>query len=136
MNLATLKSSLETAIAGYFEQSYFDYMDVLNTNIEKAYPYVIWDLGNSKSATSLRESKKEMEVDVYAIQKFNQDEDDMLEVWDGLETLLQSYLDVVGAVSTISLNNEIADVEYYQKGLLSVDSEVGIRFKVKLILWC
>jgi len=136
MTLKNLKTALQGAKSTLFELVFFDYGDVLNTNVDKAYPYILWDIGNVTGSTLLRSTEKELELTLYGVNEFDPEMQDILEVWDGIETNLKAYLILVNALTSISVLSDSLTIEYYQRGLISVDSEVGVSFKVRLRLWC
>ena len=82
----------------------------------------------------------EIEIDVFCILGIEPECDvkaARLEVWDDCETYLQGYLDEVNDLADISIPdlNDI-EFEYYPAGLLSIDRELGVRYRVTLKLWC
>ena len=136
MTLKALKTALQGAKSTLFELVFFDSADVVNTNVDKAYPYILWDIGNATGNTLLRSTEKELELTLYGVNEFDPETQDILEVWDGIEADLKAYLVLINALTSISVLSDSLTIEYYQRGLISVDSEVGVSFKVRLRLWC
>jgi len=141
MTLETLATKLESAKTGTdIEQVIFDFADYLNTDRGKVYPVVLWNLTGIKGIADLREGSRELEVDVFCIIGVTPEDDvklSRLQNWDDCETYLQAYLDEVNDQDDLSipdLNN--VEFEYYPAGLLSVDRELGVRYRVTLKLWC
>jgi hypothetical protein len=136
LTLTTLKSRLTSAISGIFTQIFFDYAEVLNTSIAKTYTYVAWNFDTASGKVSLREAGKELEMEVIAVNTFNPETDDLLAAYDSLEAKLLSYMTAVGLQTNIQVLTDIADIEYYPRGTVSIDSEIGVKIKVTLKLWC
>jgi len=113
----------------------FDYSDVLNTVADKKYPYVFWDIVNSVTNVSLRDEFKEMQINVYAVAIIDE-QDNSFDVYDDLEYRLKGYLLNVNTVSRISLISTKSELEYYPRGSISIDSEIGIRIRIEIQVLC
>jgi len=141
MNLKTLSENLETAKANTdIAQVIFDYSDYLNVDSGKVYPLVLWDLTGAKGIANLSEGTREIEIDIFCITAVKPEDDiktRRLEHWDDCEVDLQTYLNEVNDLTNITVQ-DLNDVEfeYYPAGLLSIDRELGVRYRVTLKLWC
>ena len=140
MNLTTLSTRLESAKDNTdIAQVIFDYADYLNRP-GKTYPVILWDITGSQGVRNLTSGEAEIEIDVYCIVAVTPEDDinaARLGNWDDCETYLQAYLEAVNDATDISipdLNN--IEFEFYPAGLLSIDREVGVRYRVTLKLWC
>ena len=136
MNLQTLKTKLTTAIDGIFTQIFFDYMSVLNTGILKTYPYVAWNLDTLSGQISLRETLKELDLEVIGVDVIDPETQDFIDKYDSIEALLLSYITSVASQDGIKVLTLMAPVEYYPRGTVSNDSEVAVKLKIKLEIVC
>lgn len=141
MNLKTLSTRLESAKDDTnVQQVIFDYSDYLNTDPAKIYPVVLWDIANLDGIKNLTKGEALFEIDVFCIIEVKPEDDRgaaRLEAWDDCEVDLQAYLDEVNDLDDISIPdlNEV-EVEYFPAGFLSIDREVGVRYRITLKLWC
>ena len=136
MILQTLKTKLTTAISGIFTQIFYDYMAVLNTGVLKTYPYVAWNLDTMSGLISLRETLKELDLEVIGVDVIDPEKDDFLDKYDSIEALVLSYITAVAAQTGVQVLTLMAPVEYYPRGTVSNDSEVGVKLKIKLKIVC
>ena len=136
MILQTLKTKLTTAISGIFTQIFFDYLAVLNTGTLKTYPYVAWNLDTMSGLVSLRETLKELDLEVIGVDVIDPEKDDFLDKYDSIEALVLSYITAVAAQTGVQVLTLMAPVEYYPRGTVSNDSEVGVKLKIKLKIVC
>lgn len=136
MTLQTLKTKLTTAIDGIFTQIFFDYLAVLNTGVLKSYPYVAFNFDILSGLVSLRETLKELDVEIIGVDVIDPETQDFLTKYDTIEALLLSYLTVVAAQTGIQVLTLMAPIEYYPRGTISNDSEVGVKLKIKLKIVC
>ena len=56
--------------------------------------------------------------------------------WDELIEDLENYLVVVSNLTDISLGSNSVETQLFPPGELSVDGEIGIRYRVTWKLWC
>ena len=136
MTLQTLKTKLTTAIDGIFTQLIFNSLDVLNTGILKTYPYVAWNLDTMSGLVSLRETLKELDLEVIGIDVIDPETQDFIDKYDSIEALLLSYITAVASQDGIKVLTLMAPVEYYPRGTVSNDSEVAVKLKIKLEVVC
>ena len=136
MILQTLKTKLTTAISGIFTQIFFDYMSVLNTGVLKSYPYVAWNLDTMSGLVSFRETLKELDLEVIGVDVFDPETQDFIDKYDSIEALVLSYITAVSAQTGIQVLTLMAPVEYYPRGTVSNDSEIGVKVKVKIRIVC
>ena len=136
MILQTLKTKLTTAISGIFTQIFFDYMSVLNTDVLKTYPYVAWNLDTMSGLVSFRETLKELDLEVIGVDVIDPETEDFIDKYDSIEALVLSYITAVAAQTGIQVLTLMAPVEYYPRGTVSNDSEIGVKVKVKIRIVC
>lgn len=140
MTLKELKVKLESAMTGTdIVQVVFDYSNYLNHGT-KTYPLVLWDLNNLKGVQNLGgDQEKTMEINVWCLNEVNVEDDveDRHEVWDSIETAFKAYLLEVGEEDSLTIENiREMPYEYFPAGLLSLEREMAVMYKVELKLWC
>jgi hypothetical protein len=136
MNLASLKSILEDTTNTQIGKVVFDFSTILNSDFEKEYPYILWDLDNSKWTQQLRAEYQTVVMDCFILGEIEENTQDKITIWDEIELKLIEYINNLNNSNRIApVNNEITK-EYYPMGLLSVDGEVGIRYNITLKVWC
>lgn len=136
MILQTLKTKLTTSISGIFTQIFFDYMAVLNTGTLKSYPYVAWNLDTMSGVVSLRETLKELDLEVIGVDHIDPETEDFIDKYDSIEALLLSYITAINAQAGIKILTLEAPIEYYPRGTVSNDSECGVKLKLKMEIVC
>lgn len=137
MTLETLKGILEDTGSTAIMMVLFDFNQVLNENFEKDYPLTFWDIDNSTWVKNKRNYQQDVTIDVYQMERFDEYKDNKFAKWDQLESLLDSYLENLNENGSISiLNMDNLAKELYAPGVLSVDMEIGIKYRVKLKMWC
>jgi hypothetical protein len=139
--LANLKAKLIVLTGTSIGEVLFDWQEYLNEVRTKTYPVVLWSLNNAKFKNDIRTSTiqkvKPLTLNVFAINSFDALTQDKITVWDTLEGYFNIYLNKMNETTGISIENinEI-DGEYFPEGLLSVDSELGIGYKITLKIYC
>jgi hypothetical protein len=137
MLLTDLKSKLETTLDTEIVKVVFDFSTVLNQDLEKEYPYVFWDIDNSKWRKDQRSGIAQIALDVFILSTGSEENaDDKFEIWDSLEGQLVVYLEMINTLANIQIGLSDIECEYYPAGLISVDNEYAVRYKVNLKLWC
>ena len=136
MNLQELKAKLILVGDSGVNQVEFDFSQFLNTDLNKSYPYVLWDINNSIKQKNRRDGTYTLEFDAYIIGKYPESIYDKLRIWDELEAYFDAYLAVIESDSYITVENLTIKVEYYDTGLLSIDGEYGVKHRVILTVWC
>jgi len=132
-----LKQELEEVGTTGIQKVLFDFSEILNIDLNKAYPLVFWDIDNSSFIKNFRDSTQLVTMDVFILDLFNDDEDKKITKWDELETVFDAYINLVNAKEFISIP-EMTNIakELYPPGIISVDNEVGMRYRVTLKLHC
>jgi len=136
MNLTTLKARLEVVTGTDIQKVTFDFEDALNRDLDKEYPMVFWDIDNSAFTKNISDGKETFVANVFIVGPFDHDADDKFTRWDELIDDLEAYLVVVSNLADISLGSLNVEKELYPAGILSVDDEIGVRYRVTWKLWC
>lgn len=141
MTLAQLKAKLIIVTGTDIAEVLFDWQEYLNEQRIKVYPAILWSLNGAKFIKDIRstitQKRKLLTLTVFAIAGFDAINQDRLTVWDALEEDLDAYLNAVNAMTNLSIEGiEKIEGEYFPEGLLSIDSEVGIGYKVTLRMFC
>lgn len=136
MTLQTFKTKLTAAISGIFTQIFYDYMAVLNTGVLKTYPYVAWNLDTLSGQVSLRETLKELDVEVIGVDIIDPEKEDYIDKYDSIEALVLTYITAVAAQTDVQVLTLMAPIEYYPRGTVSNDSEIAVKIKIKLKIVC
>ncbi len=143
MKLEYLKLQLETVPATGIEKVYFDRNHIVNTERDKDYPYVFWDLNTFKSRMNWQRTstqKEKVTLRAYVMDYFDRDASTELQtkqqIWDGIRDDFRAYLTLLGSNQYIKLTN-LDDMpnELYEYGL-TVDAEIGVSFDVEMELYC
>lgn len=140
-SLATLKSKLIVVTGTSIGEVLFDWQEYLNEVRTKTYPIVLWSLNNAKFTNDIRtgtiQKVKPLTLSCFAINSFDRNTQDKITVWDTLEGYFNVYLNKMNETAGIGIANiDKIDGEYFPEGLLSVDSELGIGYKLTLLLYC
>ena len=122
-------------------QVIFDYSSYLNQNGDsKTYPIVLWDFDNMGGTQSLGgDQEKLINMNCWCIGDVSPEADIVNRhlVWDTLETAFKAYLVAVQADDNVTIeNSREMPFEYFPAGLLSLEREMGIRYRVEMKLWC
>lgn len=141
MTLAALKAKLVVLTGTSIGEVLFDWQEYLNENRTKTYPIILWSLNNAKFANDIRtgtiQKVKTLTLNVFAINAFNAVTQDKITVWDTLEGYFNIYLNAMDVTTNIKIDNiDKIEGEYFPEGLLSIDSELGIGYKITLKLYC
>jgi hypothetical protein len=143
--LEALKNYLEQIGTSGILQVFFDLNEVINSaSTDKHYPYVFWDLNSLKFTEDTRQSVRDYSITVYAVVQHIREEesgsDAKIKAWDNLHTKFLAYLANLKTIEN-SYNFSIFNLndvqgEYYDRGQVSVDEEIGIGYKLKLKGYC
>ena len=143
MKLEYLKQQLETVTGTTIAKVYFDRNHIVNTERDKLYPYVFWDLNTFKSRMNWQNSSSTHEkvtLRAYVMDYFDRgaatETDTKQGIWDDIREAFRTYLGVKGVNAYIKLTN-LNDMpnELYEFGL-TVDAEIGVSFDVAMELYC
>ena len=139
MTLEQLRLKLVAAKTSGIEQVVFDYSSYMNTT-NKTYPIALWDFDNIEGKQNLGgDQEREITMNCWCIGDVSPEEDieNRHIVWDTLEAAFKLYLVAVQADGNITIQNSRAmPFEYFPAGLLSLEREMGVRYKVEMKLWC
>lgn len=141
MTLAALKVKLLVVSGTDILKVYFEWAEYLNENsIGKQYPLVLWSLSGSKFTKDIRtatiQKVKILTLDVFAVKDLATTED-KITVWDALEEDFDAYINAVNAMTGLSVGNiDKIEGEYFPEGLLSIESEIGIGYRIELKIFC
>lgn len=142
--LVNLSEFLKQTGTSDVEQVIFDLNQVINTEQEKFYPLVFWDLSTMKFKADTRKQKRTYTIMVYAIQKYIPEErspsDSKIKAWDELYDAFDSYLNYLLSIeanySYSIIGLEKLNATLYDKGMISVDEEVGIGIEIEIDAFC
>lgn len=138
MTLASLKTELEKkggVAVGDIIVDYHSQAQLPNLT----YPLVIWNLAGdgSRFVLDARKESKVITLDVFICGEIDPNTGNKFTVWDTIEALLRSYLAVVNSNSKLQINNmNNITGEYYPFGVITVEGEVGLRYRVELEMLC
>jgi len=141
MTLAALKLKLLVLTGTNISEVLFDWQEYLNEVRTKTYPVVLWSLSGAKftkdARTATIQKTKLLTLTVFAINAFDINTQDKITAWDTLEGYFDIYLNAMHVTTGLSIVGiEALEGEYFPEGLLSVDSEIGIGYKITLKMWC
>ena len=141
MLLSALKAKLVIVTGTSIGEVLFDWQEYLNEVRTKTYPVVLWSLSGAKFSKDIRtdtiQKIKLLTLTVFAINAYDINTQDKITVWDTLEGYFDVYLNAIHATAGLSIVGvDALEGEYFPEGLLSVDSEIGIGYKVTLKMWC
>jgi len=143
MTLATLKSKLDAAKSGTdIVTVLFDFLQYANTKRTISHPFVIWDIGNIRGTKSIRSTAVPglMTIDLYCMDLVTPEDDitqGALTKWDAIEADMLAYLTKVMATTNLTIENQDdIEYEYYPGGMLKMEREVGVRYRIQLKAWC
>jgi hypothetical protein len=136
MTLTSLKAALVAVGTTGVGSVIFDWQTFLNEPGIKTYPVVLWNLSGAGFKKDSRTKVKVYTITVFIINKIETGEEKLTK-WDAMEVILDAYLAYVNAMTGITIENiDNVDGDYYAEGLISVDSEIGLSYKVELKTWC
>lgn len=136
MNLQSLRTILETTTGTNIKQVLFDFAPVLNDELDKQYPLVLWDIDNSTWKDNQRSGEQFISINIYVVAPFSHYNEDKILAWDSLEADLKEYLNVINGQDFIYVDLREVEKEYYPASLLTVDGEIGLRYRLPMKLWC
>lgn len=141
--LVKLKSLLVNVPATGIKSVYFDLNQLINTEVNKTYPFVFWDLNTLKGVDNQRAGKVKLSITCYAVNKYINEEEttDKITEWDTLATNFKAYLDNLSALETTysaqMLNRSDIDFELFDRGIVSIDEEIAIAYKqIQIEVYC
>ena len=144
MNLATLKTHLQSAITSGIEDVTLDYLfDYLQRkNKDKVYPIIVVDIGNESSAVGdIRDgSISTLETWIYCIGLATPEADQtpgQLTSWDTLEVELKAYLNNIQALPSLPIETTVKDLpkRYVPSGFL-IERETAVAYKITITMHC
>ncbi len=144
MKIAYLKQVLLETGTSEVNKVYFDRNHIVNTDRDKDYPYVFWDLNTFNSIMNWRDTTKQKEavtMTAYCIGYHDKEVAggnvvSIEEVFDELREAFRTYLTVLNENGYLEVTNLNAmQNELYQIGL-TIDAEVGVSFRVTMNLFC
>lgn len=145
MDIHELKTALKETGDSDVQMVIFDLPEQVNVNQEKDYPIVLWDLNSLKFTKSLRANggavDRTVQVSVYILGYFDklaQDQSgEMTEKWRDLESDFKTYIQELNTDNDyLHVTEEDIEGEYYDVGVLSIDSEIGVGQKVTIDTYC
>ena len=141
MTLEQLRLKLVAAQTTGIAQVVFDYLSYNNRGGDsKTYPIALWDFNNIEGTQNLGgDQEKLIKMDCWCIGDVapEADIDNRHLVWDTLETAFKLYLVALQGDGNITIqNSREMPFEYFPAGLLSLEREMGIKYRVELKLWC
>jgi hypothetical protein len=141
MTLEELRIKLVAAKTTGISQVVFDYSSYINQKgSSKTYPIALWDFDNIEGTQNLGgDQEKLITMNCWCIGSVAPEADIVNRhlVWDSLETAFKAYLVAVQADGNITIqNSRNMPFEYFPAGLLSLEREMGVRYRVELKLWC
>lgn len=141
--LVKLKSLLVNVPATGIKSVYFDLNQLINTEVNKTYPFVFWDLNTLKGVDNQRAGKVKLSITCYAVNKYINEEQttDKITEWDALATNFKAYLDNLSTIETAysaqMLNRNDIDFELFDRGIVSIDEEIAIAYKqIQIEVYC
>jgi len=138
MTYADLKTKLDSAKTGTdIVQVVFDYTTYLNYG-SKTYPLALWDIGNATGTIDRREGVKELNMDLWILTEV-EPEDDVVNrhaAWDTIQTAFLEYIAEVDDQDDLTVETTEPEFEHFPAGLLSLEREMAIRYRITLKLWC
>jgi hypothetical protein len=143
MKIEYLKQLLQETGSSPIQKVYFDRRHIVNTEREKDYPYVFWNLDSFVSDLDWRNtSQQEEKVTITAFCIGYHDAEAQAvtltreEVFDSLREAFRAYLSVLMLSEYLDVTNlSSMRNELYQIGI-TVDAEIGVSFTVTLRLFC
>lgn len=120
------------------KQVFFDLGEVINTNIEKKYPYVFWNFNTIKFTDDLKGSNDRFTIRVFIVANVKDYEiDAKLELWDELHSQFVEYVTYLESIALSYpynfLNLNQLKGEYFDRGQVSIDDEIGIGYDIELL---
>lgn len=121
----------------------FDLQDVVNTNIDKSYPLVFWNVNTIKFNDNFRQNKRKFSIRCFIVAKYISEEETTLtklQQWDAVQAIFKTYIDNLVSVSG-NYSYDFTDLdnvegEYYDRGQTSIDEEIGIGYTMNLESFC
>ena len=138
MNLEDLRTAMVAAATGTdIQEVHFDYNKVLNEQLIKEYPLIVWDIDNMDGTKNLKKKDPGQIINLFVwVGNVILPDADKILAWDSVIADLDAYLLSFAEAEFITV--EVLDLpfELFPGGWLSVDREIAVRYKVELKLWC
>lgn len=139
MTLEQLRVKFDAAKTGTdIVQVVFDYNSYMNYG-SKIYPLALWDFDNLEGTTDLSSAEKLINLNCWCISEVEPEADvvDRHKVWDTIEVAFRAYLTSLMAQDSITVENvRSVPFEYFPAGLLSLEREMAVRYRIEMKLWC
>lgn len=139
MELVDFRTVLETTGTSGVRQVFLGYQDKPNIEVDKLYPFVLWDYNTWEGVINSRKPGEKIKIRGYIVQYYDyiaQDAPEIESVFDELRAIFLLYLAMISTGATVQVTN-LDNLPYrlYNRGLW-VDSEAGISFDVEFQLFC
>lgn len=120
-----------------------DSFEIINTDLAITYPLVWWDLGTIKFTEDTRANQRSFSIKCYVVQKWVASETNALtkiQTWDDIHTKFVAYLNYLDSIRSahnfVITNLASITGEYYDRGMISVNEEIGIGYEIKFNAYC
>ena len=142
--LQQLKTFLENTGATGVNQVLFDLNQIINTETNKDYPLVFWDLSSVNFTDNWKRVKRNLTIKVYIVGRFVREEefqpDKKISLWDDLENTFKAYIDYLDSIRNsyafTFVGLDAVKGTYYDRGMISVDEEVGVGYQLEIESYC
>jgi len=144
MKIELLKQVLQETTGIQIANVFFDRAQIVNTERDKDYPYVLWDLNTFRSRMnwqSTNQISEQVTMRAYVMGYFDKMAAEgqtysREEVYDQLRAAFREYLGLVNSSSQVKVTNlnNMAN-ELWDAGI-TVDSELAVSFDVNMTLYC
>ena len=138
MTLEQLRTEMVAAATGTdIVEVYFNWSKILNETLVKQYPLILWDVDNLSGSKNLRKLTpgQVITLNVFVGNVILPDVDEIL-AWDEVIADLDEYLLSFADSDSVKLNLEEFEFELLPGGLISVEREIAVRYRIELELWC
>jgi len=121
---------------------FLDYETILNSDINKSYPFVFWLVNTIKGTENNAQNTRKFSIKVAIIQKWIAEEqlpgNPKINAFDSIHQTFKDYLTYLDTVfSNFAITNRgNIPYEYYDRGMTSVDEEIAIIFSIELQAFC
>lgn len=140
--LVNLNTFLALTGTSGINQVIFDLNQAINTNDSKSYPLAFLDLSSIKFTDDWRKGYRKFTINAYVVDKFIFEEESITkaEAWDSIHDKFKAYIDYLESIKTshsygfINLNKVSGTL--YDRGMISVDEEIGIGYQLEMEAFC
>lgn len=144
MTLTELIAELKQKGSSGVETVICDYQEKLNYfpagSAEKIYPIVLWDFNSYDSTENFETGEELVDMNVYVIGSYDKNSKTeartMAEVWDSIHDIFKLYVANLNSRDSILIDNRLVGKELFDFGVLSIDAEIGIGYKVQIKVYC